>query len=391
MFFSDFFQPFQSLYLTTQKPVIIERPRPFETRRQNDYIRNPISTIDHGRNEDKANRNTNRRKSNKNTQSTTKTSLLAYTENQFDQTKRSGLDFISFVDVPERDDGSRQYFKQNKTFRNRKTTVNIYFSTTNKPLTSQKVNLIYSNNEVANSNNYNRQTDKQKITHESQISSSYNPNFSYNENRKDKRGPSVENSGSWNSNSQRTNLYETTKIPNLTNNNKYEKESHQFDRRKYGYENIEYSFHSDLEVTTKAPNFDYNQNERRKTDRYNENSNRFTQADYSANSYNKYTNSYNSHTTLNPFNNRPGLVKPAVIDHRPPITNRPPSGANYNNQDKQVTQTSSGPEVIIGPDVDRMSEVQKRRYLEIAERSKLFFLRLFYSYSYFIFHHSANF
>ncbi|CAH2064857.1 unnamed protein product, partial [Iphiclides podalirius] len=85
--------------------------------------------------------------------------------------------------------------------------------------------------------------------------------------------------------------------------------------------------------------------------------------------------SKNPYTTQNPFLNRPG-VKPAPVDERrPPITNRPqtkkPTQEAPRPTDSAIKfpldQTTS-PELIIGPNEDGMSEVEKRRYVELSER-----------------------
>lgn len=82
---------------------------------------------------------------------------------------------------------------------------------------------------------------------------------------------------------------------------------------------------------------------------------------------------YNSHTTVNPLLNRPG-VRPAVVDDgRPPITNKPVS---YTTQRPVLSNRpntgndESEPSIDIGPDEDEMSETDRRRYVEIAEQSK---------------------
>ncbi|XP_049884090.1 uncharacterized protein LOC126379395 [Pectinophora gossypiella] len=132
------------------------------------------------------------------------------------------------------------------------------------------------------------------------------------------------------------------------------------------------------------------------------------------NSDNSYYNSYettrpnNNYYTTNPFLNRPG-VKPAVIEVGPAITNKPvtkrPSYFNKETErpsysrpeterpafkpqtNKPVTlrpyivnpiptdagalvypQEDEAPQVIRGPDEDYMSDAEKRRHIEIAER-----------------------
>nr|XP_032528115.1 uncharacterized protein LOC116778280 [Danaus plexippus plexippus] len=74
------------------------------------------------------------------------------------------------------------------------------------------------------------------------------------------------------------------------------------------------------------------------------------------------------HTTVNPFA-RPG-VKPAVVNG-PPITNRPvtrsfaprPIAGLQPHDDNTVT-----PELIVGPDEDYMSTVERRRFMEVTEK-----------------------
>lgn len=81
-----------------------------------------------------------------------------------------------------------------------------------------------------------------------------------------------------------------------------------------------------------------------------------------------------------PTINRPG-VKPIKVDpNQAPITNRPvtdrnnvvpfdrPSNGGYGYTEKPA----EAPEVLIGPDEDSMSEQQKRRYIDVAEKSKYF-------------------
>ncbi|RVE40568.1 hypothetical protein evm_014782 [Chilo suppressalis] len=77
-------------------------------------------------------------------------------------------------------------------------------------------------------------------------------------------------------------------------------------------------------------------------------------------------NSY--YTTL-----RPG-VRPANVDlSKPPITNKPPALAVYPRPtDSSVIRfpedPDTSPELIPGPDEDKMSYAEKRRYIELAEK-----------------------
>ncbi|XP_013188960.1 uncharacterized protein LOC106133695 [Amyelois transitella] len=84
----------------------------------------------------------------------------------------------------------------------------------------------------------------------------------------------------------------------------------------------------------------------------------------------------NKYTTYNPLYNRPG-VKPALVDNsRPPITNRPatqrPFAVYPRPTDGSVIRFPEGadtsPPVLTGTDVDSMSQAEKRKYLQIAEK-----------------------
>ncbi|CAG9790516.1 unnamed protein product [Diatraea saccharalis] len=85
---------------------------------------------------------------------------------------------------------------------------------------------------------------------------------------------------------------------------------------------------------------------------------------------NRPSNGANSFSTL-----RPG-VRPANVDlSKPPITNKPPSLAVYPRPtDSSVIRfpedPDTSPEVISGPDEDKMSHAEKRKYIDVAEKSK---------------------
>lgn len=75
-----------------------------------------------------------------------------------------------------------------------------------------------------------------------------------------------------------------------------------------------------------------------------------------------------------PFTIRPG-VKPAVVNG-PPITNKPATQRpSFETKPTQEDITVS-PELIIGPNEDYMTTVEKRKYTELAEKSKLIYLFL---------------
>ncbi|XP_073966760.1 uncharacterized protein isoform X2 [Choristoneura fumiferana] len=107
---------------------------------------------------------------------------------------------------------------------------------------------------------------------------------------------------------------------------------------------------------TQKPNYDSN---------YDDNNESNRRSDYDRNNY---------YTTNNPLK-RPG-VRPAVVDSRPPITNRPvtrkPSyGNNPSPRDEDAIAFPGGgdsPQVTMGPDEEFMSQVEKKRYIELAER-----------------------
>lgn len=82
-------------------------------------------------------------------------------------------------------------------------------------------------------------------------------------------------------------------------------------------------------------------------------------------------------TTMNPLLHRPG-VRPAVVDdNRPPITNRPITRPTEwpvtvkPESNRPIENDNTEAEIEIGPDEDDMSETEKRRFIEIAEQSKL--------------------
>lgn len=93
-----------------------------------------------------------------------------------------------------------------------------------------------------------------------------------------------------------------------------------------------------------------------------------TKANYNANRGSK-----NVYTTQNPFYNRPGVRPPPVDDSRPPITNRPRTVT----EDAVKFPDPASPELIIGPNEDSMSEVERKRYIELSERSEFFIFMLF--------------
>ncbi|GBP20012.1 Serine protease snake [Eumeta japonica] len=84
----------------------------------------------------------------------------------------------------------------------------------------------------------------------------------------------------------------------------------------------------------------------------------------------------NSWTTRNPFVS--GIVRPVGNENRPPITNKPPKynqrpqtpvtrqpvyeGISFPDDDDET------PDLVVGPDEDYMSEAERRRYIEMAER-----------------------
>ncbi|XP_059050384.1 uncharacterized protein LOC131845351 [Achroia grisella] len=88
------------------------------------------------------------------------------------------------------------------------------------------------------------------------------------------------------------------------------------------------------------------------------------------------TNYYNRYTTYNPLYNVPG-VRPALVDsYGPPITNKPatkrPLAVFPRPTDGSVIRFPEGPDtsppMLTGPDEDSMSNVEKRRYIEVSER-----------------------
>ncbi|XP_072947073.1 uncharacterized protein [Epargyreus clarus] len=76
----------------------------------------------------------------------------------------------------------------------------------------------------------------------------------------------------------------------------------------------------------------------------------------------------NVYTTHNPLLHRPG-VKPPVV-HGPPITNRPVTQRPEFDlrPDLSLVDANGSPKVITGPDEDLMSAVDRKRYIDIAER-----------------------
>lgn len=84
----------------------------------------------------------------------------------------------------------------------------------------------------------------------------------------------------------------------------------------------------------------------------------------------RYQDESKKYQTQYPFTIRPG-VKPAVVNG-PPITNKPATQRpSFETKPTQDDITVS-PELIIGPNEDYMSTVEKRRYIELAEKSKFY-------------------
>lgn len=167
--------------------------------------------------------------------------------------------------------------------------------------------------------------------------------------------------------------YEITTRPDYNNN--YNNKNHNNYDNEYSYPNYNNQF------TTKRPAYTYATTTKR--------TNEYT----TKNPY--YVPPY---TTKNPYYNQPG-VKPAVIDNRPPITNkpvtnrpvtnkpyttRPTNKETHNRVSIPANPTDAGaisfieddisPEVTMGPNEDNMSNSEKTRYIEMAERSKCFYL-----------------
>lgn len=107
---------------------------------------------------------------------------------------------------------------------------------------------------------------------------------------------------------------------------------------------------------------------------------------------NRPVNNFNTNNNFNdggfyfpsdPIVNQPGVVPAQVNENQPPITNRPlTSNNNFGSFNRpsdpsSVTftdQSDPEPEILIGPDEDDMSEWQKRRYEDTAERSEYEFV-----------------
>ncbi|KAJ8704802.1 hypothetical protein PYW08_012122 [Mythimna loreyi] len=119
-------------------------------------------------------------------------------------------------------------------------------------------------------------------------------------------------------------------------------------------------------TNTQRPASSFNTNTQRPASSFNNNNNWGT-----ANGFNEGGFYYPSE---NPLLNHPGVVQANVNLNQPPITNRPvTSNQNFGNFDRPVTTTTfngqtSGPESLIGPDEDDMTDYQKRRYVDKAER-----------------------
>lgn len=82
------------------------------------------------------------------------------------------------------------------------------------------------------------------------------------------------------------------------------------------------------------------------------------------------------YSTENPYR-KPG-GRPAFVTNYPPLTNKPVTQRSFAvfpvPTDSSAIRFPAGddesPKVLTGPDEDRMSSVEKRRYAEIAERSE---------------------
>lgn len=166
-----------------------------------------------------------------------------------------------------------------------------------------------------------------------------------------------------------------------TNNERIESPTYDIDNKHNEWNdkpiisNIADDYYNRQQTTTKRyyeqPNHDYNNNQN-----FNNNQN--------VNNNQNFNNNQNSQfTTKNPFYNRPG-VKPPIVNNGPPITNRPvtkrPRPVTHSPVIINPRPTDAGaivfpkddvsPEIITGPDEDYMSQVEKRRYIELAEKSK---------------------
>lgn len=98
---------------------------------------------------------------------------------------------------------------------------------------------------------------------------------------------------------------------------------------------------------------------------YYDNNERNTVINYETARPNYYDNR-KYYTTQIPFTSRPG-VRP-LVTNGPPITNKPPKPSySISSQDDSIS-----PELIIGPNEDYMNSVEKKRYIEMAEKSKYF-------------------
>ncbi|CAH0731206.1 unnamed protein product, partial [Brenthis ino] len=93
-----------------------------------------------------------------------------------------------------------------------------------------------------------------------------------------------------------------------------------------------------------------------------DNNERNTVINYETARPNIYYDNRKYYTTQVPFTSRPG-VRP-LVTNGPPITNRPPkSSFSISSQDDAIS-----PELIIGPNEDYMNSVEKKRYIEMAEK-----------------------
>lgn len=169
--------------------------------------------------------------------------------------------------------------------------------------------------------------------------------------------------------------YEITTRPYYNNN---------YNNQNYGNE---YSNpNNNNQFTTKKPNYSYTTATTKRSNVHT------TKNPYAVANYNTYT-------TKNPYYYQPGVkpAVPAILENLPPITNKPVTNRPVTNKPyttrpvNKVTNrpvsipaipTDAGaisfpeddvaPEVTIGPNEDNMSESEKRRYIELAERSKYF-------------------
>lgn len=158
--------------------------------------------------------------------------------------------------------------------------------------------------------------------------------------------------------------YEIRTRPNYNNN--YNNQNNNYNNE-YSYPNYNNQY------TTKRPEYTYTTTTKRP--------NEYT----TKNPY--YIPPFNTYTTKNSYYNQPA-VKPAVpaIENRPPITNKPVTNRPVTNKPYTTGATNKAtnrpsfhednntPDITMGPNEDYMTNSEKRRYLEMAERSKYFLL-----------------